>query len=220
MSDKLLVLVPYRDREAHLAQFLPGIVSFLDNTGIETRILIVEQADDLMFNRGALLNAGFLLTDTFNSTHVCFHDVDCIPIVSDYSYYPHISLLWPREVEKNWYSPVITCPTNLFKKANGFSNEYWGWGSEDADFFLRTGNTFVLKTKTQYKELFHEPCYMLNGAVRPECVKNHQRLMSYSSNSEGLSTCNFAIADKLKLIDSNQNVQIFGVKVDLTCLQM
>ena len=24
-----------------------------------------------------------------------------------------------------------------FRKVNGFSNQYWGWGGEDDDFYLR-----------------------------------------------------------------------------------
>ena len=28
-------------------------------------------------------------------------------------------------------------PIDLFKKVNGYSNEYWGWGFEDDDLLMR-----------------------------------------------------------------------------------
>ena len=74
---KLLIVVPYRNREAHLAELLPALSTyFLRND--DPRLLpppmicIVEQNDDLPFNRGALCNIGFTLhrdeLDTYAST--------------------------------------------------------------------------------------------------------------------------------------------------------
>ena len=46
MADKrLAVLVPYRDREAHLAEFVPHMRQFLSAQGIPFQIVVVEQAD-------------------------------------------------------------------------------------------------------------------------------------------------------------------------------
>ena len=33
-----------------------------------------------------------------------------------------------------------------FKRINGFSNEYWGWGGEDDDLFRRTTHRLVSKS--------------------------------------------------------------------------
>ena len=41
--------------------------------------------------------------------------------------------------------PIMTCDNHRqaftgeqFEKTNGYSNEYWGWGGEDDDLFMRT----------------------------------------------------------------------------------
>ena len=58
MSEKLAIIVPYRDREEHLSKFLPAMkkCDFLD--GIDYEIMIVEQEEGKPFNRGKLLNVG------------------------------------------------------------------------------------------------------------------------------------------------------------------
>jgi N-terminal region of glycosyl transferase group 7 len=53
------------------------------NSEIPCRILIVEQALGLPFNRGAILNIGFSLLAP-QLDYVCFHDVDLLPISADY----------------------------------------------------------------------------------------------------------------------------------------
>src|SRR5262245_39454385 len=86
MAEKrLAVLVPYRDREAHLAEFVPHMRQFLSAQGIPFQIVIIEQADPKPFNRGKLLNVGFSLVKD-EVDYVCFHDVDMLPIAADYSY--------------------------------------------------------------------------------------------------------------------------------------
>jgi glycosyltransferase involved in cell wall biosynthesis len=81
---KLSVVVPYRKREQHLSQFIPYMEDFLKNEGIfEPSILIVEQADDKPFNRAKLLNVGY--AESKECDYFCFHDVDMLPINSDYS---------------------------------------------------------------------------------------------------------------------------------------
>ena len=213
----ILILVPYRDREAHLAEFYPALVNYFTAEQTKATIAIVEQGDELFFNRGALINAGFLLLAHRKPTHLCFHDVDCVPIKSDYSYSEYVTLLHPREAKGNWFSPVVMCPTDLFKSSNGFSNEYWGWGSEDSDFYIRTKSDLRIKKDTIYKDLWHEHSSLKNGIPRPECMKNHMRLNSMPPNDEGLSTCKFAIIENSR-IETTDFVDSFRIKVDLTCL--
>ena len=54
---KLGVIVPYRKRPGHLRKFRQSIESYLKDQDYE--LIVVEQADDLPFNRGKLLNIGF-----------------------------------------------------------------------------------------------------------------------------------------------------------------
>ena len=91
-SNSIAIVVPYRNREAHLATFLPYMKQFLniDETRMDIVILIVEQADNLPFNRGWLLNVGSHivtrksgLLSSFMSEPartLVLHDVDMLPV--------------------------------------------------------------------------------------------------------------------------------------------
>ena len=38
---------------------------------------------------------------------------------------------------KEFFGGVIAISPDHFQKTNGFSNMFWGWGSEDDDFYKR-----------------------------------------------------------------------------------
>ena len=81
---KLGVIVPYRKRPGHLRKFQESIESYLKDQDYE--LIVVEQSDDLPFNRGKLLNIGFQQAIRKQCDYVVFHDVDMLPIDVDYSY--------------------------------------------------------------------------------------------------------------------------------------
>ena len=41
-----------------------------------------------------------------------------------------------------YFGGVSSISVNQFRQVNGFSNQYWGWGGEDDDFYIR-----VIKNK-------------------------------------------------------------------------
>ena len=81
---KLGIIVPYRKRPGHLRKFQQSIESYLKNQDYE--LIVVEQNDDLPFNRGKLLNIGFQQAIRKGCDYVVFHDVDMLPVDVDYSY--------------------------------------------------------------------------------------------------------------------------------------
>ena len=83
---KLGVIIPYRNRYEHLEEFKTSIVQYLESKNINFEIIIVEQDDAKLFNRGMLLNIGFKEAKDMGCDYVVFHDVDMIPIHVDYSY--------------------------------------------------------------------------------------------------------------------------------------
>ena len=56
---KLGVIVPFRDRYEHLVEFKSKIVEYLNKQNIQYELIIIEQDDAKLFNRGKLLNIGF-----------------------------------------------------------------------------------------------------------------------------------------------------------------
>src|SRR5690606_13705217 len=83
-NQRLTVVIPYRDRQAHLDQLAPMLHALLQQQGLEHRILVVEQHDAGRFNRGWLLNVGMsFAADT--SDYYCLHDVDMLPMQASYA---------------------------------------------------------------------------------------------------------------------------------------
>jgi len=149
---RLGIIIPYRDREAHLKKMLPHTVSFFRrNTDIEPLFVLAEQDDDLPFNKGAILNHAYAACAGMID-YVCFHDVDYMPMWADYSE-PNLPsrIVWygmdkrpvghgtDRAVCAQRYglAAVAVMRKWHFEACNGYSNTYWGWGYEDTDLAKR-----------------------------------------------------------------------------------
>lgn len=163
--DKLGVIVPYRNREQHLVEFKKKITKYLNRYNINFELIIVHQDDAKLFNRGMLLNIGFTYAEKYGCNYVVFHDVDMIPVYVDYSYsnFPiHLcnSVYVEDGIRKKlrdnfdeYFGGVTLFPNEVFKKINGFSNKYWGWGYEDDDLLLRCKVSEVNLDTIKYKNV-------------------------------------------------------------------
>lgn len=146
---KALILVPYRggntERVEHLkifkqkmAVFIPLVIQYLKTQGVMAKfdIHIIEQSPEHPFNRGALLNIGFKETKPYDV--YIFQDVDLIPEASMIPVYggsynvnsiAHFASEWVRYKNPfNYLGGVLLVGREMFKKLNGFPNNYFGWG--------------------------------------------------------------------------------------------
>lgn len=163
MCDLFTIVVPYRNRLEHLRVFASHMVEFL--RGHFFSILVVEQADNRPFNRGALLNIGSLLAPA--TDYIAFHDVDMLPVdgTCDYSAPATGICHLAGRAEQfgyglpygNYCGGVLLVSRIAFSAINGFSNRYWGWGCEDDDLVLRcwSENIAVERRIGLYKSLPH-----------------------------------------------------------------
>jgi len=149
---RLSIVVPFRDRAAHLARFLPHLTAYFQrdklDKAIPYRITVVEQVPGKVFNTARLRNIGFLLTEA-DCDYVCFHDVDYLPIWADYRMPDRPTrIVWygadrvrveegskavVRHKHDSFFGAVVLLPAAHFRRANGYGNEYWGWGYQDSD---------------------------------------------------------------------------------------
>lgn len=88
MYKKVAIIIPYRDREDNFKIFLNNMHVFLTRKKINYGIYVVEPVGNLSFNRGLLMNVGFveafkdMQMNRSNATFwdcFIFHDVDMIP---------------------------------------------------------------------------------------------------------------------------------------------
>ena len=141
----LAIIVPYRDREEHLEQFIPYMKGYLTKKGFSFDFYIVEQEEGKPFNRGMLLNIGYELANKKGSyKSIVLHDIDMLPVNVDYSEDQEPTHLLTEVEQFDWKIPyelyfggILLFPNEVFKKINGYSNQYWGWGCEDDDIFYR-----------------------------------------------------------------------------------
>ncbi|XP_071488067.1 beta-1,4-galactosyltransferase 7-like [Diadema antillarum] len=143
---KLAVVVPFRERFEELMEFVPYMHKFLNMQRVRHNIYIVNQMDNLRFNRASLINIGFLLSKT-DCDYMVMHDVDLLPRNKDLSYSyervmrgpHHIAApeIHPRYHYKTFIGGILMLKREHYAEVNGMSNKFWGWGREDDEFYHR-----------------------------------------------------------------------------------
>ncbi|KAL4710869.1 hypothetical protein ACJJTC_002499 [Scirpophaga incertulas] len=146
---RVAIIVPFRDRKQHLAIFLHHMHPFLMKQQIEYGIFIVEQEGNSEFNRAKLMNVGFVESQKLRAGGwqcFIFHDIDLLPLDLRNMYScPRQPRHMSSSIDKlhfklpyeDIFGGVSAMTQEQFKKVNGFSNKYWGWGGEDDDMSYR-----------------------------------------------------------------------------------
>ena len=135
----IIIIVPYRDRESHLNQFKQRVVEVFKKHLGKFKIIIVEQNDDKLFNRGNLLNVG--INEYKDSTRFFItHDVDMLPnevIVKDHYTNTEFDVYTIACTHRNSFGQVCKFKHDCLIDVNGFPNHIWGWGIEDRALYYR-----------------------------------------------------------------------------------
>ena len=142
---RLGIVIPYRNRPKQLTKLLERLEIVLPAAGIDYRVIVAEQSDKGLFNRGKMKNVGATLLADW-SDYLCFHDVDNLPLSADYRC-PNQPLRLVKNYSKThrddnpirgyFFGAVVSIRRDQFEAVNGYDNRYWGWGQEDEDLFLR-----------------------------------------------------------------------------------
>ena len=144
---KLGVCVPYRNREAHMNEFVPHVTKFLEERGIEHTIYLAHQCDDRLFNRGLMKNIAAKHAFDDGCDYIVWHDIDMVPEDDscDYSYPEnnpqHIAVRISQSdynlKYQEYFGGAVVFTKEQVEATNGYSNDYWDWGMEDDDLFWR-----------------------------------------------------------------------------------
>ena len=216
--EKLAVIVPYRDRKEHLSLFVPHMEKCLSEDGVDFNIFIIEQDNDKPFNRAKLLNVGFDLSKEFD--YFAFHDVDMLPVDSDYSPIEGPTHLASEVEQFSWGLPyegyfggVTLFDKESFLKINGYSNDYWGWGAEDDDVLHRCMLMGVetYRKECRYRSLNHE-----RVVERNLYHQNVMRLKDFQSDEsaitkiqeDGLSTLSYTKKSQENITDLSRLIKV------------
>lgn len=237
----LTLIVPYRNREGHLKEFLPFIQKLLNAQGIDYEIIITQQDDSHPFNRAKLMNIGVIHAKK-ESDYFIFHDVDAIPYDVDYRYCNQTVKIFnyiqkDRQGYKKYpetiFGGVTLVPKDIFYDINGFSNNYWQWGKEDDDFLMRhflkgyipfydtngkldmLPHPKALKTDVKGKETTEKKILQQNK----ELLKQNKRLFSnfkrglHTQEDDGINSLKDYIVTSLKVDGKIKTLQIQFTKI-------
>ena len=146
VPSNIAIIIPYRNRLQHLTDFKSHIKS-LSIQKHKVDIFVIEQNNGDKFNRGLLLNLGYLIAKQIcEYDRYIFHDVDSYPNQDIYDMYftnldKTIHYASPELGYKytfpNFLGGVIGLPKSDFEKVNGFPNNFFGWGGEDDALYNR-----------------------------------------------------------------------------------
>lgn len=182
----LSIIVPYRDREEHLKLFIPHMNKYLP----DSKIVVVEQADDKPFNRGKLLNIGFLESKN-RIRYYCFHDADHLPLNVSYTCMDGIYQLAASDIQKkNFLGGVTMFDSHTFSSVGGYHNDYFHRAEDnELDFHLKRWGIKVMSRFGEFKQLPH----MRNSAeFIPELWQKAQLPRTINM----LETCKYELISK------------------------
>jgi beta-1,4-galactosyltransferase 1 len=214
---KLAIIVPYRDRESHLEQFIPAMEKELLSTDIPFEIVVVHQGDDKGFNRAKLLNIGYAESKEFD--YYAFHDVDMLPLDSDYAFPEGPTHLAARAEQFGYKLPydgyfggVTLFDKESFEKINGYSNDYWGWGAEDDDVLYRCA---IMEIPTYRKDCKYKSLDHTRNIEHVPYMKNIDRFQNFRKNptiqaimADGISTLKYEKTEDRRISDYTKMITV------------
>ena len=188
---KLIFIVPYRDRELQRDFFrshMKQVLNEMDSTSYE--IYFSHQADNRIFNRGAMKNIGFIAMkqkypDTYKDITFVFNDVDTMPFIANFLPYQTSS-----GTIKHFYGftfalgGIVSVNGGDFEKMNGFPN-FWSWGYEDNELQKRAKIHNINIDRSVFYPLFDKHIIFLQDGFN-RVVDDKEKMRYIWRTAEGI----------------------------------
>jgi hypothetical protein len=222
-----IIAIPFRNRDAHLEYFIKNTVPLLQEYLPNSKVVVIEQNEDKLFNRGALLNIAF--KEYKNKTKYFFtHDVDVHPTKKC------VEEHYIKEVNDNYVLGIYTSQCNTLggvikindidiQNVNGFPNDIWGWGVEDKALQNRTEFYNIKKIENLTNKVPH-PQYLLRfddvndrePKNVPRNTNKHYNLFKSLNNeqklqqilSSGLNNLEYTILERKNIHDMVELIKV------------
>jgi len=229
---KLCILVPFRDRFDELTHFVPHMTTYLDGQGLAGHnIIVINQVDGYRFNRASLLNVGFLESqrDPDPCDYLALHDVDLVPKNPKIRYdeYPesgpmHLAApgLHPKYDYPDFLGGILLLTVSHFKRLNGLSNRYWGWGLEDDEFRARIKDGGLTVSRPDLKVIgtgkgdtfLHNHPARKRGRDYTKC-HNQVENTRLRDRRTGLNDIHYSLVSKQTIHIDNKPMTLLNVKL-------
>jgi hypothetical protein len=219
-----IIVIPYRNREKHLDYFVKNTVPLIQTHLPTSKVVVVEQNEGKLFNRGALLNVGF--KEYENKTKYFFtHDVNLNPTkeIIKTVYTKDINDMYRiKSAHYESLGGIIKAKHEIIFNINGFPNHIWGWGIEDRVLYYRcyikdikitnnTNDSFKILPHTSNAENYKNEKKIISDIWRkPNIDSLNKEEKEKLIQESGLNTINYKILSRKNIHDI---VEI--IKVDL-----
>lgn len=217
---KIVIIIPIRDRENQLEQITKRLKEILPSQNLDYKIYIIEQSKDKLFNKGKLINIGFLESqkDKYSDYYI-MSDVDIFPKKNDtinYTPFNGMRHLYGH----NWcLGGIFSFNSYTYKKINGFSNEYFGWGYEDYDFERRCNLYSINIDRTKFinrrsSKMMDLPGVSSQGTTwginkkKADSKTNKYKEDIKNIHKDGLNKCKYKIIKKYNYQDNPALIRI------------
>ncbi len=180
------IIVPYRDRAEHLAEFLTGMLKIEQ----EKEIIIVEQEEGKPFNRGKLLNIGAIYS---KGTHLIMHDVDMIPMFKEYPIRDGVTQLSSSDIQTvNYLGGVTMFDSDTFFAIGGYSNNFFSRAEDNECWFnMRKYRCNYITDHHKFKMLNHaRPAIEFDPALWAKAQRPRFQ--------DGVQFCEFKILESIE----------------------
>ena len=224
-----VILIPYRNREKHLEIFIKHAIPLFELYLKPFKVVVIEQEEGKLFNRGMLLNIGF--NEYKDKTeYLITHDIDiipneeCVKALYNKSEYDVIRIFNGHDVS---LGGITKFKTNSIFEVNGFPNYIWGWGIEDRALYYRykIKNQLISPNYTNYNNFNHLPHQSNVEHYIGEKLKisnkendifqcNNKEIQIEHIMSSGLNNLEYKIINR-KNINKNINENIEIIKVSI-----
>lgn len=197
------ILIPYRARninmfrKSQLHKFLKHMNEYFSKVhpNLKYKLIIIEQNNNHMFNRGILLNIGFLEREKqvdYRIKYYIHHNCDLFPSIEqnpvlDYSF---TSINEVRDIfgYSGGIGGIAIFNRLTFLEINGFPNDYFNWGAEDCTLHKRCEKNSIDIKRPLYNVGVHEESHSRDSSYNDINSRKGER-----DNPEinGLQTCKY-----------------------------
>ena len=175
----VIIVVPYRNRERDLEEYLKKVPEYFDSQEVTYDILITELDPEGDWNAGLVVNTVYNFLKKTEYKYIYIHHVDVYPVAGKWTF--------PEENEAFiGLGDAGSCVTTVrnFLKVGGYRNTFWGWGAEDDDLYrkFRSAGIHTIDVNTNKDRFPVEYNVEFQNHDRPFVGKN------YGGNIYELST--------------------------------
>lgn len=173
----LALIFPYRNRPKYLWYTIKHTHQYLVANNYDHVIIIAEQTnfdEPFSLSRANNIGAAYALRHYPDLTHLAIQHCDIIP-AQNVSYRSNVATVWFLDAGGLLITP------NDFVTINGYNNDFYGWGYEDSEIWIRLDTFGIPRLTWQYSR----DCI---GAVMVnlECTsRNESEITDYSKHYWG-----------------------------------